>query len=176
VNEELSPPLNPTNPAPEVRSSCLLRKAVAADAPALEALYRELVRDPKLCVLPEQVEALGRSRYSFLIVAESDGILCGTALLNLCDDVMYRSQPFGLIENVIISPAYRGQGVGRQLMAHLEQIALQHDCTKLMLLSSQTRTEAHFFFRRCGFQDGTKHGFVKYRRQFDGAAPSSADG
>lgn len=173
--QPFSPPLNQTDPAPAVRNLSLLREAIAADAHALETLYRELVCDPNLCVLPEQVETLRQSPSNFLLVAERSGVICGTALLNLCADVMYRSQPFGVIENVIISPAFRGQGVGRQLMSHIEQLAIQHDCTKLMLLSSQSRTEAHAFFRRCGFHDGTKQGFVKYRRKFD-AAPSSADG
>lgn len=153
----------------------LIREAISADAPDVASLYRELVRDPNLCVLSEQVETLRQSASSFLLVAEIHGVICGTALLNLCADVMYGTQPFGVIENVIISPSFRGQGVGRQLMSHMEHLANQHDCTKLMLLSSQTRTEAHAFFRRCGFQDGTKQGFVKYRRQFD-TRPSSADG
>lgn len=152
----------------------LIREAAPADATALAALYRELVGDPNISVRPEQVEILKQSRSSFLLVGEADGAICGTALLNLCADVMYGIQPFGIIENVIISPSFRGQGVGRQLMSHMEHLAIQNDCTKLMLLSSQTRTEAHAFFRRCGFQDGTKQGFVKYRRQFD-ARPSSAD-
>ena len=141
----------------------------------MEVLYRALVRDPNLCVLPEQVEALKQSASNFLIVAEINGVICGTALLNFCADVMYRAQPFGVIENVITSPAFRGQGVRRQLMSHMEQLAIQHDCTKLMLLSSQSRTEAHAFFRRCGYHDGTKQGFVKYRRQFDSAS-SYTDG
>ncbi|WP_050031132.1 GNAT family N-acetyltransferase [Verrucomicrobium sp. BvORR034] len=152
----------------------LIREAISADAPDVASLYRELVSDPNLCVLPEQVETLRQSASSFLLVAEIHGVICGTALLNLCADVMYGAQPFGVIENVIISPSFRGQGVGRQLMSHMEHLAIQNDCTKLMLLSSQTRTEAHAFFRRCGFHDGTKQGFVKYRRQFD-ARPSSAD-
>ncbi|HIV72719.1 MAG TPA: hypothetical protein H9903_17415, partial [Candidatus Aquabacterium excrementipullorum] len=39
-------------------------------------------------------------------------------------------------------------------------------CSKIMLLSSIERTEAHAFFERAGYTGSTKKGFVKYRRQF----------
>jgi len=64
---------------------------------------------------------------------------------------MFRTQPFGVIENVIVTKAMRGVGLGRLLLAHIEQVACIHDCTKLMLPSSTTREAAHSFFRRCGF-------------------------
>jgi N-acetylglutamate synthase-like GNAT family acetyltransferase len=146
--------------------SCSIRRAIAGDAPAIESLYRELVSDPLIRVLPQQVAALSESSVSFLLVAESLDIVCGTALLTICPDAMYRTHPFGVVENVIVTPAKRGGGIGRFLMAHLEHLALTHDCTKLMLLSSATREAAHRFFRCCGFAGGTKHAFVKYRRQF----------
>jgi hypothetical protein len=31
---------------------CVARRATAGDAPALESLYRELVADPLICVVP----------------------------------------------------------------------------------------------------------------------------
>ena len=87
---------------------------------------------------------------------------------------MYRTQPFGVVENVIVTQAMRGRGVGRLLLAHVEQLAGDHHCTKPMLLSSTAREAAHSFFRRCGFTGDTKHAFVKYRRQFitQGAIPT----
>jgi GNAT superfamily N-acetyltransferase len=60
----------------------------------------------------------------------------------------------------------RGRGFGQLLLAHVEQLASDHHCTKLMLLSSMSRDAAHSFFRRCGFTSDTKHAFVKYRRQY----------
>lgn len=79
---------------------------------------------------------------------------------------MYRSQPFGVVENVVVTQAMRGRGIGRLLLSRVEQLAVANDCTKLMLLSSTSREAAHSFFRRCGFAGDTKHAFVKYRRQF----------
>jgi N-acetylglutamate synthase-like GNAT family acetyltransferase len=148
------------------RPTCVIRTATAGDAPAIEALYRELVSDPLIRVEPEQVEALSRSSTSFLLVAESGGGVLATALQTLCPDAMYRRQPFGVVENVVVSRQSRGQGIGRNLFAHVEHLAVTHECTKLMLLSSAARPEAHAFFSSCGFTSDAKLGFVKYRRNF----------
>jgi N-acetylglutamate synthase-like GNAT family acetyltransferase len=143
-----------------------IRKAAPEDSAAIESLYRQLVSDPLICVRPEQVASLAAFPNSFLLVAENGGIVCGTALLTICPDAMYRAQPFGVVENVIIAEGMRGRGMGRSLLAKVEQLAMAHDCTKLMLLSGRARDDAHAFFRRCGFASDTKQAFVKYRRQF----------
>lgn len=152
--------------ASRLMEPCVIRRADAADASAVEALYRKLVSDPNIRVLPEQVGAIAVSPASFLLVVEAGGSVCATALLILCPDVMYRAQPFGVVENVVVAHTMRGRGIGRLLMEHVERLARDHDCTKLMLLSGATRHEAHDFFRRCGFSGDTKRAFVKYRRHF----------
>ena len=144
----------------------VIRRAVADDAPAFESLYRELVSDPLIRVLPEQVAALHDSPAGFLLVAEGDGVVCATALLTICPDVMYQAQPFGVVENVVVTQAMRGRCLGRLLLERVEHLARTCDCTKLMLLSSTAREEAHAFFRHCGFVSETKQAFVKYRSQF----------
>lgn len=143
-----------------------IRRAAAQDAPAIERLYRELVSDPHVHVDPGQVAALSESSTNVLLVAEADGVICATALLTLCADVMYRTQPFGVVENVIVAELMRGRGIGHSLLARVEQMAVAADCTKLMLLSAASRQDAHVFFQQCGFNGDAKHGFVKYRRQF----------
>jgi N-acetylglutamate synthase-like GNAT family acetyltransferase len=143
-----------------------LRRAQASDAEAIELLYRELVSDPTIRVLPEHVALLAESASSFLLVGCSSGIVCATALLTLCPDVMYQRQPFGLVENVIVAERYRGTGIGRRLMDHLEGVAREHHCTKLMLLSASHRHSAHRFFEALGFEGDKKTGFVKYGSKF----------
>jgi len=148
------------------QEGCIIRRAMPADAPAIRMLYGELVSDPAIQVLPEQIVALSESLTSFLLVIESNKTVCGTLLLTVCPDVMYGSQPFAVIENVVVTQTRRGGGIGRLLLGHAERLALQHDCTKIMLLSGASRETAHSFFRGCGFSSDTKHAFVKYRRQF----------
>jgi N-acetylglutamate synthase-like GNAT family acetyltransferase len=158
--------MNESQPTFLQATPCVIRRAAPDDAAAVEGLYCELVSDPLIRVLPEQIAALFDSRNSFLLVADADGAVCATALLTICPDAMYRAQPFGVVENLVVTQAMRGRGLGRLLLAHVEHLAITHQCTKLMLLSSATREAAHAFFRRCGFASDTKNAFVKYRRQF----------
>ena len=67
-----------------------------------------------------------------------------------------------MVENVIVLPTARGSGLGAALMDGVERAARDARCTKLMLLSSQSRTDAHKFFLRLGFDGERKRGFVKY--------------
>lgn len=145
----------------------MIRRAEADDAPAIENLYRELVSDPLIRVLPEQIASLSESSTSFLLIAELEDVPCGTILLSVCPDVMYRTQPFGVIENAIVTQSSRGKGIGRHMFSHVEHLAFTHHCTKLLLLSSAARERSHSFFRHCGFTSDTKYAFVKYRRQFE---------
>ena len=152
----------------------IIRQARGADAIALAALYQSLVSDPHISVRPERLEALAADPHTYLLVCEVDGMVCGTVLLTLCLDAMYGHQPYGVLENVVVAEAQRGQGIGEQLMAHVEALCCQHDCSKMMLLSTASRTQAHRFFERQGFSAANKRGFVKYRRQF--RAPQASNG
>ncbi len=144
----------------------IIRQARGADAVALAALYQSLVSDPHINVRPERLEALAADPHNYLLVCEVDGVVCGTVLLTLCLDAMYGNQLYGVLENVVVAEAQRGQGIGHQLMAHVEELCRQHDCSKIMLLSAASRAQAHRFFERHGFSGANKRGFVKYRRQF----------
>jgi N-acetylglutamate synthase-like GNAT family acetyltransferase len=146
-----------------------------ADAESIESLYAELVHDSAVKVLPERIGQIIRDPNTRLLVAEIDDIVCGTALLALCNDVMYRDQPFGVVENIVVSSMVRRVGVGRLLMAQIEAIALETRCSKIMILSSSSRTQAHCFFESMGFDSGAKLGFVKYRKSFSRALAELQD-
>lgn len=141
----------------------LIRRAQRRDAPEIELLYRLLVPgDENIAVHPDRVAALETDPTNHLLVIEVEGAVAGTALLTICLDAMYGFEPYGVVENVIVHPALRGKGVGAALMNGLEHVARAAHCTKLMLLSSRLRTDAHAFFLRLGFDGERKRGFVNY--------------
>ncbi len=143
-----------------------IRRATPDDASAIETLYRELINNPAIFVSPQRIEQVAQDENTFLLVVDRDGTVAGTALLTICSDVMFGNQTFGVIENVIISRDARSSGIGAMLMHEIERIASVSQCSKLMLLSAASRTDAHRFFARYGYQDESKRGFVKYRRDF----------
>jgi GNAT superfamily N-acetyltransferase len=140
-----------------------VRPAAPEDAAAVEALYRSLVpNDTNINVQPRRLAELQDDASNRLFVAEDAGAVCGTVFVTICRDPMYGFASYGVVENVIVAESARGRGVGRALLAAVEQHARAARCTKLMLLSSVARVEAHAFFQHLGFDGAKKRGFVKY--------------
>ena len=154
-------------------SPIAIRRARPGDAKGIENLYGELVDSANVCVLPERIAELEDDPRTSLLVMEDKGVLHTTALLIFCADVMYATQPFAIVENIVVSVASRGRGLGTAFLRHIEEECIARDCTKIMLLSAVERGRAHNFFERCGFSGSKKKGFVKYRRAFRNGAGSS---
>ena len=144
----------------------IVRRAISDDAESIASLYTELVSNPAVAVLPERICEISKDLNTALFVCERKGVVCGTALVSLCADVMFKSQPFAVVENVVVSSSVRSQGIGTVLLRHIEAFCLANDCSKIMLLSSINREQAHRFFERTGFSGSSKRGFIKYRSKF----------
>ncbi|MEM9283043.1 MAG: GNAT family N-acetyltransferase [Verrucomicrobiota bacterium] len=151
-------------------SCCHIREARPGDADALSSLYRQLIDDGSVNVLPEAISGLRSSPLGFLLVTEDENRIVGTALLAVCQDVMYGLQPFAVIENFVVDHSCLRSGIGSLLMTEIEQITVEQDCSKILLSSSRARLEAHQFFQKHGFSDQAKVGFVKYRFQLTSRA------
>jgi N-acetylglutamate synthase-like GNAT family acetyltransferase len=143
-----------------------IRKAAPGDAEHVARLYRQLVSNPAVVVLPERIAEIANDMRTALFVCEYAGALQGTALVSLCADVMFRSQPFAVVENIVVCSTVRGRGIGSAMLHHIETFCLANDCSKIMLLSSSRREDAHRFFEKSGFLGTSKRGFVKYRSAF----------
>ena len=147
----------------------IVREAKPEDALKLSELYNQLVNNTAINVEPEQIQALYDDERSKLLVCEYQGHVVGSALVSLCSDVMFRKQPFAVVENVIVDVAAQGKGVGSALFQEIEIFCLNTDCSKIMLLSSAQRLDSHAFFEKQGFKGSVKRGFVKYRSAFSSA-------
>ncbi|WP_201775765.1 GNAT family N-acetyltransferase [Chromobacterium subtsugae] len=146
-----------------------IRLARAADADELARLYRQLVDDPAIQVLPERLQALADGERAQVLVCEGEGRLAASAWLGFCEDVMYGGQPFAVLENIVVDRDWRGRGLGRALLDEARRRCLARGCSKIMLLSSAQRADAHRFFLQAGFRGDAKRGFVMYRRDMAAA-------
>jgi N-acetylglutamate synthase-like GNAT family acetyltransferase len=136
--------------------------AQAQDASRIQDLYLQLVNDSNINVMPEQIQKLEQDQHNFLFVGKKENVVIATAFLTICRDVMYGDQPFAILENVVIDMNARGSGIGQNFMKFIIAQGKLHRCTKIMLLSSSKRSDAHKFFEKCGFQGNSKLGFVNY--------------
>lgn len=141
------------------------RKATPEDAKAIADLYKELVSEP-INVLPERIAEIAKDPNTYLIVCDHDGDIIATALVALCNDVMFTRQPFAILENVIVSKDYQREGIGKSLMDHIEAFCLTNDCSKIMLLSNSDNRNAHDFYAAMGYDPDEKLGFIKKRKYF----------
>jgi phosphinothricin acetyltransferase len=57
----------------------------------------------------------------------------------------------GMIEDVVVSEQYRGQGLGRQLMEKLLKSAKERQLTEVLLFSGHHRTTAINLYKSLGF-------------------------
>jgi GNAT superfamily N-acetyltransferase len=129
-------------------------------------LYRHLVDDENVRATASQIEVLEDDARTRLLVCEINGRVRGTVLVCLCADAMYAGQPFAVVENFVVDQECRDNGIAQALLREVERFCLARNCSKMMLLSSASRVDAHRFFEQTGFRGDRKRGFVKYRSQF----------
>lgn len=56
------------------------------------------------------------------------------------------------ILGIVVDPSYRNKGIGSLLLKATEDFALQINCSGIRANSGITRENAHFFYRRNGFE------------------------
>jgi ribosomal protein S18 acetylase RimI-like enzyme len=116
----------------------VLRQAVAADAPAVRELTRDayakwvplIGREPKP-MTADYDAAIRNHRIDLLYL---DGELA--ALIETIPEADHL-----LIENIAVSPAYQGRGLGRRLVAHAEELALSRGRAEVRLYTNKMFTE-----------------------------------
>ena len=112
--------------------------------------------------MAELVEKLSHDSQKYLLVAEDReaGVLCGSLLGVVFEDICDTCRPILLVENVAVLPEYQGKGVGRKMFEEIEKWGKEQNCHYEILVSGQNRTGAHEFYRRLGFHE--EKGFKKY--------------
>lgn len=91
-----------------------------------------------------------------LLAAVTAGEVVGTYSLVIMDKLGKRGAPAGVVEDVAVSPAHQGQGIGRAMMAHALEQCRKAGCYKLALSSNVKRKAAHEFYESLGFE---RHGY-----------------
>lgn len=126
-----------------------LRQAVATDAAAIRELTRTayakwvplIGREPKP-MTADYDAAVHKHRFDLLY-------LNGT-LAALIETI--RKPDHLLVENVAVSPAFQGRGLGRRLMAHAEAMATSSGFAEIRLYTNQRFVENVALYRRLGYR------------------------
>jgi 3'(2'), 5'-bisphosphate nucleotidase len=88
------------------------------------------------------------------LVAEADGVVIGYAELH-ARPVPNRARIEGWLSTLAVDSDRRGTGIGRRLIAAVEDAARELGCDELSLESSIWRERSHAFYRALGFDERT---------------------
>ncbi len=142
-----------------VQSKLVVRRAARADLAAIVALFADDAMgghgdttDPHCFPAYEaafaQIEASANDR---LYVAELGGEIAGTFQTTLTPGLTGRGRPVFTIESVQTRADLRGQGIGAAMIAFAIERAREAGARLVQLSSNAARTDAHRFYKRCGF-------------------------
>lgn len=132
-----------------------IRPAEPADVPVVADLIRQLARFEKLeheVVLTEELlkaGLFGARPYAEAVLAEEDGGAIGFALFFQSFST-FLARPGIYLEDLFVLPDHRGRGVGRALLAHLAQIAVERECGRLEWAVLNWNHAAIRFYERLG--------------------------
>ena len=127
----------------------MLRRAVAADAPAVRQLTRDayakwvplIGREPK--PMTADYDAAIRNHRIDLLYLEGELV----ALIETIPEADHL-----LIENIAVSPAHQGRGLGRKLIAHAEELALSCGLAEVRLYTNKLFTENVSLYGKLGYR------------------------
>ena len=137
-----------------------IREAKKDDVSAILELYRnaDLEGEPAFTVKEAEAHLAVFSRYPSyrIFVAVVDEKVVGTYELLIMENLAKGGRKSGVVEDVAVSPQFRGQGIGRAMMTHAREQCKQAGCYKFVLSSNLKRADAHAFYESLGFE---KHGY-----------------
>ncbi|MBT2443519.1 GNAT family N-acetyltransferase [Streptomyces sp. ISL-36] len=135
-----------------------IRPAAAGDLPAIVAM---LADDPlgaqrespdDLAPYTAAFERLAHDPNQHLVVAVRGDKVVGTLQLTIIPGLSRRGSTRSIIEGVRIHAEERGSGLGTRLIEWAIEESRRRHCHLVQLTSDATRTDAHRFYERLGFE------------------------
>ena len=133
----------------------VIRTAVAADVGRILAFIRELAEYEQLAHEAVADEAgltaqlFGNHPRAEVLIADVDGTAAGFALF-FHNFSTFVGKPGLYLEDLFVSPAFRGHGLGKRLMLRLAQIAVERDCGRFEWSVLDWNQPAIDFYRSLG--------------------------
>ncbi|MBB5713737.1 GNAT family N-acetyltransferase [Sphingomonas aerophila] len=133
----------------------LIRPALAGDVPTILHFVRELAafeREPDAVKATEAMLSgalFGPAPAAEAVVAGRDGDLVGFALF-FHNFSTWTGRRGLYLEDLYVTPAARGEGVGTALLRHLARVAVERDCARFEWSVLDWNADAIAFYRAMG--------------------------
>lgn len=140
--------------------SASIRVAVSADAGEIAELGNQLGYDLGTPETAERIRRILSRNDQRVFVAEVNRVIVGWVHAIFAE--YFESEAFVLIGGLVVDKRHRRQGIAGMLMASAEEWARERGCFVVRLTSSSTRTAAHRFYERIGYEHiKTQYAFIK---------------
>jgi GNAT superfamily N-acetyltransferase len=112
-----------------------IRRATAEDVPLLAAFIRELAAYERLAHAATATEdslrqhLFGPRPAAEAIIAELDGRPVGYAIY-FTNFSSFTGRPGIYLEDVYVQPSSRGRGIGKRMLVHVAQLAVERGCAR----------------------------------------------
>jgi len=140
-----------------VSAAWLIRAAQVADADAWSALRSALWPEEEADVLAAETRAYfeRRSTTIALLAVDAAGGIAGFAEASLRSDHVNGTgtSPVGFLEGLYVAPAWRRQGIGRALVAGVEDWVRAAGCSELASDAYLANEASHAAHRAYGFAE-----------------------
>lgn len=138
------------------------RTLTGADLTSLLELYRQLDEDDEQSTLEqserlwEEIESDPNIQY---FGAVDNGKVVSTCYAVYIPNLTRGNRGICFIENVVTDKEYRKRGLASKVIDMAVEFAKEHHCYKAILQSGISRTEAHQFYEKKGFNGTSKKAF-----------------
>lgn len=139
-------------------SNLIFRAAIESDLPEIVAM----LADDHLGAQRESLDDLSPYRQAFAeiasdprlmqVICEQDGQIVGTMQISITPGLSRKGMSRMQIEGVRVSSAARSGGIGKQLIQWAIDYARERGCGLVELTTDKSRTDAHRFYDRLGFE------------------------
>lgn len=120
------------------------------DAEAITALSHQLGYSISLSETTANIEKVVSSKDNCIYTALCDGNTAGW--IHAFIAIRIETAPFVEIGGLVVDENYRGEGVGKALIAEVKNWCLEKNINTLRVRCNTKRLEAHKFYAALGFQ------------------------
>lgn len=143
----------------------MVREAKKEDLMQILGLYLYLHEETipgQSAHLADTWEQIIQDQNHYLIVNETDGKIVSSCVCVIIPNLTRNIRPYAFIENVVTHTNYRGHGLASECLEYARNIAKQHNCYKIMLLTGSKNQKTLDFYKNAGYNSTDKTAFIQW--------------